>query len=328
MGLGYQVSAVVNVAARLGIVELLADGPRSSLEMARAKGISPEGLLRFLRACASLDLVAQVDRDLFQLTPLGECLRADRQSLHGFALAMGQVAHLRPFEYLYEGVTECRSVARDALGMEMWEYYQTHPEAKATLTEHLDEVSAELAPHVIANYDLSRFERIVDVGGNEGYFLSTILQAAPQAKGVLLDRPEVMEGARRLLGDRGLADRVEFVGGDFLEEVPAGGDLYLIKGCLHDWNDEAVVKILKNCHRGARPNSTLLSVEGIARSQSPLDPLVQLIDLCMLLFIGGRERTLEDFQSLFEEAGYHIERTIPLPSLGYFPYCLVEAKRR
>lgn len=326
MGLGFQVTALVALTARLGLADLLIPGPKTSDELATATGAHPQALLRFLRACVAYGLLELAGPDSFGLTPEGACLRSDGRSLHGFALGMGQPAHLRPFEYLYEGIMENRPVAQDALGMPMWEYYDAHPEAKATLTEHLDEVTAELAPHVVANVDLTAFNRIVDVGGNQGHFLSALLDAAPKATGILFDRPEVMDDARETISARGLADRVELVGGDFLETVPEGGDLYLIKGVLHDWDDEGAARILSNCHQGAGPGSTLLSLEGIVRSEPPLDQIVHLIDLSMLLLVGGRERTRAEFERLFGGAGYHIAETIALPTLGYFPYHIIVAK--
>lgn len=327
MGLGYQVTALIAVTARLGIADHLAQGTKSADELAALTGAHPVALRRFLRACVAFELVEMVGDGQYTLTPEGMCLRSDKKSLHGFALGTGQPAHLRPFEYLYEAIMECRPVAKDALGMEMWEYYDAHPEAKSTLTEHLDEVTAELAPHVVTNVDLSKYSRIVDVGGNQGHFLSTLLAAATGATGILYDRPEVMADARAAIAARGLNDRVEFVAGDFLEWVPAGGDLYLIKGCLHDWPDESVARILKNCHQAAAPGSTLLSLEGIVPSRPPYDQIVPLIDLAMLLLVGGRERTREEFDTLFRGAGYQIERAIALPTLGYFPYHVILAAR-
>jgi hypothetical protein len=326
MGLSYQVTALIAVTARLGIADLLAGGPKSSEELAAQTGAHPQALLRFLRACSAYGLVELAGPDTFALTPEGETLKSDARSLHGFALGMGQAAHLRPFEFLYEGIMENRPVAEEALGMPMWAYYDAHPEAKATLTEHLDEVTAELAPHVVANVDLNAYSRIVDVGGNQGHFLTAILEAAPKAKGILFDRPEVMDDARETLTARGLIDRVELVGGDFLEFVPEGGDLYLIKGVLHDWDDESASRILSNCHRAAAPGSTILSLEGIVRADPPLDQVVQLIDLSMLLLVGGRERTKAEFDTLFGGAGYKISETIALPTLGYFPYHIILAK--
>jgi SAM-dependent methyltransferase len=328
LGLGYQTTALVFVMTRLGIADHIAEGPLTGTDLAERTGAHPESLLRFLRAAAAFGLCELVDSNTFGPNPLSECLRSGPKSLQGFALGMGQPGHLRPFEHLYTGVMENRSVAEDALGMPMWEYYDAHPETKATLTAHLDEVTVMVAPLVAQNFDLSRFKRIVDVGSNQGHFLAAILAAAPHATGVLFDRPEVMDDARATMGERGLADRVEFVGGDFRESVPEGGDLYLLKGIMHDWDNGPAGRILANCHRASQPGSTLLSLEGIVRDQAPLDPMVHLIDLAMLLLVGGRERTRAEFDELFGGAGYRIERAVPLPMLAYFPYHIIEARRQ
>jgi hypothetical protein len=328
LGLGYQATALLATFTRIGIADHLADGPRSAAELAKLTGAQPSSLLRMLRAAAAFGLCEIVDPTTFGPTALTQVLRSGPNSLRGFAFGMGQVGHLRPFEHLYEGVMENRSVARDALGMEMWEYYDKHPETRATLTAHLDEVTAMVAPLVGKHYDLSGFTRIVDVGSNEGHFLSAILQAAPKATGVLFDRPEVMDAARATMTARGLADRVELVGGDFRESVPEGGDLYLLKGIMHDWDDEPASRILANCHRAAGPDATLLSLEGVVRDEPPLEPMVHLIDLAMLLLVGGRERTRAEFEELFGGAGWQIAQVIPLPMLMYFPYAIIEAKRK
>ncbi|GAA1027947.1 methyltransferase [Virgisporangium ochraceum] len=328
LGLGYQTTALVFVMTKLGIADHIAEGPVSSAELARLTGAHPESLLRFLRAAAAFGLCQLVDSDSFGPSPLSMCLQTGARSLQGFALGMGQAGHLRPFEHLYTGVMENRSVAVDALGMPMWEYYDAHPETKSTLTAHLDEVTAMVAPLVAQNFDLSRFKRIVDVGSNQGHFLSAILEAAPHATGVLFDRPEVMDEARATMEERGLLDRVELIGGDFREEVPSGGDLYLLKGIMHDWDNEPAGRILANCHRAAQPGSSILSLEGIVRDEPPLDPMVHLIDLAMLLLVGGRERTRKEFDALFGGAGYRIESVVPLPMLAYFPYHIIEARRQ
>jgi hypothetical protein len=326
LGLGYQTTALVYTFTKLGVADHLAEGPKSSTELAKLTGAHPEALLRFLRASAAFGLCEIVDPETFAPSPLTQCLCSGPKSLQGFALGMGQPGHLRPFEYLYTGVMENRSVAQDALGMPMWQYYDTHPEAKATLTAHLDEVTVLVAPLVAKYFDLSGFRRIVDVGGNQGHFLSAILDAAPAATGVLFDRPEVMDDARATITARGFADRVEFVGGSFLDEVPEGGDLYLVKGIMHDWDNGPAERILANCRRAAGSGSTMLSLEGIVRDQPPLDQMVHLIDLAMLLLVGGRERTRSEFDQLFGAAGWQITKVVPLPMLAYFPYHIIEAR--
>ena len=156
---------------------------------------------------------------------------------------------------------------------------------------------------MLKNYDLSRFRRVADVGGNEGFFLKYLLAGAPDATGVVFDRPEVMDGARETMAAAGLADRVEFVGGDFLEEVPAGGDLYVLKGILHDSSNASAHRVLTNCHDAAGPGTALIVLEGILSSDPPFDPIVQLIDINMLMMVNGRERSTSSPRSSTAAAG-------------------------
>jgi predicted O-methyltransferase YrrM len=328
MVLGYQISGVVYVIARLGIADLLVDGPRSATELADSTSVHPDALLRLMRVGVSLGLFDQVAPGSFAINELSQCLRSDAHSVYGVALAGGKTAHTRPVEHLLTAVTENRSVVKDALGKENWEYWDSDPDTKAAMTEHLIEVNAAIGPAIREHYDLSRFGRIVDVGGNEGFFLAHLLAAAPNATGVLFDRPEVMDDARKTMAAQGLAGRVEFVGGSFLDGVPPGGDLYVLKGILHDSSNDAAAQILSHCHAAAAPGSTLIAVEGILSDTPPFDPIVHLIDINMLLMVNGRERTLSEFTELFDAAGYDVVRTVALPSTGYWPFHVIEGRRR
>lgn len=328
MVLGYQISGVVSTIAQLNVADHLVAGPRSAAELAAVTGAHPDTLLRLMRAGVSLGLFDQVGPARFAVNELSRCLCSDTHSVHGVALAGGRPAHTRPVEHLLAAVRENRSVVKDALGMEIWEYWDANPETKAAMTEHLVEVNAAVGPAVPANYDLSRFRRIVDVGGNEGFFLSHLLRAAPEATGVLFDRPEVMDDARKTMSAHGLADRVELIGGDFLEGVPPGGDLYVLKGILHDSSNDAAARVLANCHAAASPGSTLMVLEGILEDEPPFDPIVRLIDINMLLMVNGRERTLSEFTELFDIARYDLVQTIPLPSTGYWPFHIIEGRHR
>lgn len=328
MVLGYQISGVVYAIARLNIPDLLVDGPRSATELAKATGAHPDTMLRLMRVGVSLGLFDLVSPTTFAINPLSQCLRSDVRSVHGVALAGGKTAHTRPVEHLLTAVMENRPVVKDAIGMDIWEYYATDPDAAATMTEHLVETNAVVGPAVGEHCDLTPYRRIVDVGGNEGFFLAYLLAAAPQATGVLFDRPEVMEAARKTMAAQGLDGRVEFVGGNFLEEVPAGGDLYVLKGIMHDSSNEAAAKVLANCHAAAPPGSAIMLVEGITNDTPPFDPIVHLIDINMLLMAGGRERSLTEFTQLLDAAGYDLVRTTELGSVGYWPFHAIEARRR
>ena len=152
--------------------------------------------------------------------------------------------------------------------------------------------------------------------------LTKLLQAAPNAEGVLFDRPNVIEQAREVVKSLGLHDRVTLVSGDFFQEVPSGGDLYLLKQILHDWDDAQCLTILKNIHDAARPQSKLLVVEMIV-PDTPEPSLVPLTDLAMLVLLGGRERSGQDYALLLERAGFRLERIISTDGL----FSVLEAVR-
>jgi SAM-dependent methyltransferase len=325
---GYQVTQIVGAVARLGLADLLAAGSKSSTDLTGATGADPDGLLRLLRAAATVGLITEAEVDRFALTPVGACLATDAQpaSLRDFAMIMAGPGHWLPYGLLLEAVMTGRCPAKTALGMELWDYYREYPEEGATFAGTVENASASVAPEIAACYNLTRFTRIVDIGGNQGALLAGLLAAAPLATGVLFEQPEVIDQARSAITARGLAERVEFIGGDpFTEVPPPGGDLYVLKSILH-WDDEHALRVLANCHRAAEPGSRLLVIESVVPTGSEPSPL-HLIDLSVLVQVGGQERTHEQHQALLEAAGYRLERIIPPPPGTYSWLSLLEARR-
>jgi len=162
---------------------------------------------------------------------------------------------------------------------------------------------------ILAAYDFSGFQRLVDVGGGQGEILHGILSANPKLQGVLTDKPAVIAGASTLRAGT-ITDRCELVGGDFFESVPEVADAYLLSFVVHDWNDTAALKILRNCRRAIRPNGKLLLIERVLKPANQADD-GKLADLNMLVMLGGRERTEAEFRALLHEAGFHLNRVIP-----------------
>ena len=327
---GYWVSQICGTAARLGLADQLAAGPATIPELAAATSADPDGLGRLVRAGATIGLFAEADGDRFSLTPLGAELRDDEVagSLRDRAIVLTSPGHWLPRGRLFDAVVSGERQDRAALGMDVWAYYARYPKEGAHFARTMSSISAEASRAVLGCYDVARFRRIVDVGGSRGVLLTGLLDAAPQARGVLFDRPEVAEGARASLAASGHAGRVDIVGGDFLEEVPAGGDLYVLKSVLHDWDDQRAVQILRNVHRAAQPGSTLAVIEGPLPSR-PAPSYVHLMNLVMLVELNGRERTVEDYATLLGQAGYQLQRTIPAtePGQGY-PWTVIEAIRQ
>lgn len=327
---GYWVSQICGATARLGLADHLADGPASISQLASATSADPGGLTRLLRAGATVGLVAETDGGRFSLTPLGAEL-ADGEpgdSLRDVAIALTAPGHWLPWGRLSEAVACGQAQDTAALGTDVWAYYAAHPEEGASFARAMSSISAEASQAVLACWDAGRFRRIVDVGGSQGHLLAGLLHAVPSATGVLFDRPEVAAGARASLATRGLADRVDVVAGDFLQEVPPGGDLYLLKSVLHDWDDEQAVRILRNVHRASEPGATLAVIEGLIPSQ-PSRSYMHLMNLFMFLELNGGERTLEDYARLLGQAGYRLDRTIATAGTGWgYPWTVLEAIRQ
>ena len=165
----------------------------------------------------------------------------------------------------------------------------------------------------VESYDFGRFGCVVDVGGGQGQLLAAILLACPGARGILFDRPEVVAAADRLLASAGLAQRCAVVAGDFFLSVPGGGDAYIMKSVLHDWNDGAAADLLRTCRRAMPAAATLLAVERVVGPPNE-DPTGKFYDLNMLVQYGGLERTREEFEELLERGGFDMIEVVPTRS--------------
>ncbi len=325
---GYWVSQICGAVARLGLPDHLLDGPRDVLELAGLTASDPDGLGRLLRAAATVGLFTELENERFELTTLGAQLATSDAvgSLGDLAIALTAPGHWLPYGRLLEAVVTGQPQARQALGTDPWSYYGSHPEERWHFARAMGAISMQAAEAVARHYDASRFRRIVDVGGSQGVLLTGLLQAAPAASGVLFDLPEVIDGARERLATSDLADRVELVGGDFFEHVPAGGDLYLLKSILHDWDDERALRILRNVQHAAAPGARLAVIE-VLLPHEPGPSRAHLGNLLMLVELGGRERTLDHYADLLDRAGFELQQTIPVP-IPAWPFTVVEAVRR
>jgi hypothetical protein len=316
MLMGLWVSQIVATAARFGVADQIANGVTSSDAIADAVGADREGLYRLLRGAAAVGIFAETAPRTFALTPLGDCLRADSPtSLRDFLIAETAPGHWLPWGRLYDAVKRGGPVAEETLGLPPWEYYAKNPEEGASFARGMGNLSAMVSRDVGGAYDASAFGTIVDVGGSQGVLLASLLAANPKARGILFDLPEVTAGVKA-------SDRVDIVSGSFFESVPSGGDLYILKSILHDWPDEKCVAILQTIQRAARPGAKLLVVEMIL-PDTPQPSPVALMDLNMLVMLGGRERTSGGFRELLAKGGWTLDRVVPTAGL----FTLLEAVR-
>ena len=165
-------------------------------------------------------------------------------------------------------------------------------------------------PALIDAFDFSRFGTLVDVGGGNGALLADVLASNPALRGVLFDQAHVVAGADQVLEAAGVADRCRIESGNFFEAVPEGGDAYLLKSIIHDWEDEDSSAILRVVRAAMSEGATLLVVEREPGAPNE-DARAKFSDLNMLVGPGGRERTQDEYASLFESTGFRLVGKTP-----------------
>jgi O-methyltransferase domain/Dimerisation domain len=321
---GFQVTKCIYVAAKLGIADLLKDGPQSSEDLAQATGTHAPSLYRVLRLLTAADLLTEGEAHSFALTPLGAYLQTGVPgSMRNTALNYGGEPTWQVWGALLHSVETGEPTYEHVLGFTNWEYRAQHPEAAALFDQMMTEWTSSVAPTVAAAYDFSATPTLVDVGGGQGQMLASILQAHPTLHGVLFDLPHVVKGAPSLLEAAGVADRCEVIGGDAFTAVPADYETYLLSRVIHDWEDERAITILTRCQQAMKPQGKMLLVERVILTGSIPQLLVLESDVNMLVATGGKERTDAEYRTLLNAAGFEVIRLVPVLR----PFYLIEAVR-
>jgi hypothetical protein len=306
---GYQVSQAVHVAARLGISDVLAEGPKSLAQLAESTGTDTGALARLMYALTALGLYA-VDNREYTNTELGAALRTDvPRSVAGWARFIGKGSHWQAYAGLEDSIRTGETAFSAVHGEAVWEYRAKHPEEQAAFDVAMTSMSETMSDAVVDAYDFSRFGTVVDVGGGRGRLLIGILSRYRSVGGVLFDQPDVVAGAHDLLSAAGVSERCLVVGGNFFEAVPEG-DAHLLKAIIHDWADAESIEILRTCRKSMPDHGRLLLVEQLL-DRSPDPVRTAFSDLNMLVMTGGRERTTDEYRALLAAADLDLVATVP-----------------
>jgi ubiquinone/menaquinone biosynthesis C-methylase UbiE len=314
MILGYRFSQALCVAAELGIADLLKDRPRSIDDLAQATGVHPPSLYRLLRLLASEGVFVEQEHGRFGLTPLAVPLQRDAPvTLRARAIFDGAEGNWRAWGHLMHSVMTGEPAFDHTFEMRFFDYLRQHPTAGASFDALMAEQTLPWAQAIVDAYDFSSIGTLVDVGGGYGTLLGAILAAHRRLRGVLYDLPHVIAGARPRLTAAGVTDRCDAIAGDFFAAVPDGGDSYLLKHILHDWDDDRCIAILGNCRRVMPTGGRLLVVEVIIPPNN--DPHYgKYLDLNMLVLYTGRERTEAEYRKLFEATGFALAQVVETAS--------------
>lgn len=313
------------VAAELQIPDLLAAGPRHAEELAEATDTHGPSLHRLMRALASLDICVEREDGSFGLTAIGSVLCADApNSLRSWTILCGK--YLWPSAGdLFHSVRTGETARQRGGQSSPFKFLEGDKEAAAVFDRAMAEISRLVAGEVLSSCSFDGMQCVVDIGGGSGGLLTEVLKAHPEIHGVLFDLPHVIHAAQRALAEAIPVGRCEFVSGNFFESIPTGGDVYLLKAVLHDWDDEQSTVILRNCRRAIPPSGRLLLIERAVPERfegNPIHHAIARMDLHMLVEFGGKERTEAEFRSLLEGAGFKLSSAVATST----EFSILEAK--
>ncbi len=295
---GFKMSQAVQVAATLGIADLLSRGPQSIEDIAAATCTEPNALYRLMRVLAARGVFAErLDRE-FGLTPMGELLRCDVPgSLAFMAQLSGQSSVWQAWTTMLHSLQTGDPAFDHVHGCSIWDFRRRNPVEGAIFDRAMALGTERYADAALDAYDFGRFQTIVDLGGGDGAFLGAVLARYPYMRGTLFDQPHVIGRSTRRDEALVVGDRCVTTAGDFFVSVPEKADAYLLKWILHDWGDAAAINILRTCHRAMKSSSKLIVIEHVIEPpNSGIEG--KLLDLTMMIMNGGRERTQEEFLRL------------------------------
>jgi hypothetical protein len=307
---GYWTSRAIYVSAKLRIADHLKDGPRTAEELAAAAGVASGPLYRVLRALAGVGVFAQQADGRFRLNPLAEPLReGGPESLRALAVMFGE-EHDRCWDDLFETVRAGETAFDRLYGRPYFAYLGVNPGQAEIFDAAMTGFTGRAMRAMLDAYDLSGVETLADVGGGLGTNLAAALARYPAMRGLLFDRPHVVARARPVLDAAGVADRCAVEGGDFFEAAPSGADAYLLGHILHDWDDARAGLILDNLRRAMPSWAKLLLVEYVLPEGDGAS-FAKLLDLNMMVMLGGRERTEAEYRKLFAAHGFRLTCVVP-----------------
>jgi hypothetical protein len=319
MATGYWVSQAIYVAAKLGIADLLKDGPQSYVALAAATGSDAPSLFRVMRALASVGIFSQLGKDCFALSRLAESLRTDTPaSLRAMVITIGEI-HYQACGNLLHSVQTGSPAFNNVFGTSLFDYLRQNVAAADAFNQGMANVASMLAYAVLMAYDFAGISSVVDIGGGQGSLLEKILQFNSDMRGTVFDTASTIERTKQLYGNNAWGRRCSYVPGDFFTSVPQGADAYILSGVIHDWDDDRAIRILGSCRRAMTRNSRMLLVDMVVPDNGV--NFSKLLDLNMLVMNGGRERTETEFRTLLDASGYKLTKIVPTMA----PQSVIEA---
>jgi AraC-like DNA-binding protein len=314
-GIGH--TQLLGAAARHRIPDLLAAAPLTAEQIAERAKLHPDATHRVMRALVSAGIFERLDDGRFQNSRLSAAFQSGRsRALREWLEYFGSASNVAAWSAFEHTLLTGNDAFRRVFGMDIWKYFEEHPGEQQVFARSLQGLSATHAPIVASLYPFSECRILCDVGGGAGLLLSELLLRFPHLTGVLQDVPGVLETARELCAQRGVADRVRFHPGNFFEHVPSGADTYLLKNVVHDWDDVSCGEILDVCRRAMTPRNRILILETLLDDDEPRPLAVESDVHMMVVCANGRERTSKEIRQLLGGHGFETQQILKHPLIS------------
>jgi len=318
---GSVITQGIYVAATLGIADVLGDGPLTAEEIAKRVGAHPDATYRLLRMLSGYSIFSEQAGRRFALTPMADALREGApDSMRGIAVLMGHSLLWEDWGHLISSVRSGEASLPEHRGMSGYDFLMANPEYAAVFFQGMGSTSSAETDTLLAAYDFSQFRKIVDVGGGRGALLAAVLKQAGDSHGILYDSPYSTADAGPVLAAAGVTERCTIQNGGLFDTPPAGADAYMLKHIVHDFPESECIAVLKNIRGAIDPGGKLLVMEYVLNGNNERH-IGNIIDLWLLLLLGARERTREQYAELFASAGFKLTAVVPTSS----PISILEA---
>lgn len=305
--LGKWISKPIYAAATLKIADILAEGSMSVDELAKNTHTHTESLYRLLRSLAGVGIFYETKNHFFENTPLSECLR--EKKLRNTVLMFHSPWHDAIWDNLLYSIKTGKPAFEKAHGAPPFEWFRNHPREAKIFQQTNDFKARQTHRKILEVYDFADINMLTDLGGGTGGLMVEILRANDHLQGCVTELPYAIPLIEENIVKNNLKKRLKAVACDFFQEVPPKSDAYLLSHILHDWPDDACVRILTNCRRVMTSHAKTIIIEGIVPPKNDFS-IVKQLDLEVLLMGGGRERTIEEFEYLLKNSGFRLSNRI------------------
>ena len=309
----YIIPFTIRALNELKVADQLNEGPKSITDIAKIVGADESALYRSMLALGSKGIFEEVEPEVFQHTAMSKLMTTtDKYSLRdGYRLLHADIKAWSRFDYSIRTGKACFDIVHD---QDYWDFCSSHLDYSKMFDNAMATFTKLEFRAVLAAYDFSDCDTIVDIGGGNGRFITSLLAALPEKKGILFDQPHVVDKAAVVIEEAGVADRCEIVGGSFFDEVPGGGDIYLIKRVIYDWDDAHASVILRNIAEAMNDNSRVCVIDPVLTVGNSSDPgttYSRIYDLLMLAMVSGHARNGQQSSQLFSNSGLKLTRVVP-----------------